>query len=223
MLTELSTTDYAPDGSPVPLYHRLPPRTSDAVLIHRLLPSRSSVLDLGCGTGRLAEPLTELGHPVTGVDNEPRMLAALRHATGVLNDLTRVDLDTEFGAVLLMSHLVNAADPRFATAALRSARRHLDDGIVLVERYPPGWVHGPEELVRDSDGIRYILRRHEYDTDGVRAATIAYEFDGVRAQQQFTARDLDDRALGSLASAAHLRVDSPLDPDGRLVLLRPAG
>lgn len=220
MLTDLSAADYAPDGSPVPLYRRLPPRTSDAVLIHRLLRPGSSVLDLGCGTGRLAEPLAALGHPVTGVDNEPRMLESLTRATGVLADLTSVDLRTEFSAVLLMSHLINSADHAFVTAALRTARRHLDGGMMLIERYPPGWVYGPDELVRHSDGIRFELRRHELSNDGVRAATLAYEFDGVRAEQRFDARDVDDQRLRALAAEAHLRVDSPLDPDGRLVLLR---
>jgi 2-polyprenyl-3-methyl-5-hydroxy-6-metoxy-1,4-benzoquinol methylase len=73
----------APDGSPVRLYRRLAPRTEDAALIHGILPAGASVLDLGCGTGRLAEPLAELGHPVTGVDNEPEMLAELAAAAGM--------------------------------------------------------------------------------------------------------------------------------------------
>jgi Methyltransferase domain len=50
------------------------------------------VLDLGCGTGRLAEPLARLGHPVTGVDNSPQMLAALRHAAGVCAEITTLQL-----------------------------------------------------------------------------------------------------------------------------------
>jgi len=72
----------APDGSPVQLYLSLSARTEDAAVIHALLPTGGTVLDLGCGTGRLAEPLAELGHRVTGVDNEPAMLGALRRATG---------------------------------------------------------------------------------------------------------------------------------------------
>ena len=56
----------APDGSPVDLYSRLSEGAGDAALIHSLLPPGDDVLDLGCGTGGLSEPLVRLGHPVTG-------------------------------------------------------------------------------------------------------------------------------------------------------------
>lgn len=221
MTFDLDTGDYAPDGSPVPLYLRLPPRTDDAALIHDLLPAGGSVLDLGCGAGRLSEPLAGLGHPVTGVDDEPRMLAALRLTTGVHADLTTVDLGRTFDAVLLMSHLVNSADERLVTAALDTARRHLDGGFALVERHPPGWTYEGGDGTREMDGIRLTLHRHDL-TDGVLTASMEYEFDGVRALQRFSARDVDDVRMAALAGAAGLRVDTALDPDRRLVLLRDA-
>src|SRR5690606_40459118 len=59
----------------------------------------------------------------TAVDNEPAMLAALRRATGVLADVTRLDLGRRFGAVLLMSHFVDAADAGFVDTVLRVVRR----------------------------------------------------------------------------------------------------
>src|SRR5437763_13342425 len=34
-----------------------------------------SVLELGCGTGRVLIPVGRLGKEITGVDNSPRMLA----------------------------------------------------------------------------------------------------------------------------------------------------
>src|SRR5690606_11921943 len=129
----------APDGSPVELYLRLPPRTAEAALIHRALPAGATVLDLGCGTGRLAEPLAGLGHRVTAVGTEPAVLAALRGATGALADVTRLDLGRRFGAVLLMSHFVDAADAGFVDTVLRVVRCHLaGDGVAVVERHPPG-------------------------------------------------------------------------------------
>jgi SAM-dependent methyltransferase len=212
----------APDGSPVELYARLPERTTDAELIHRLLPSGGDVLDLGCGTGRLAEPLARLGHPVTAVDNEPRMLAALREATGVQADLTTLDLGARFAAVLLMSHFVDAADAGFVSTVLGVVRRHLrDDGFAVVERHPPGWATSVQTVTKESDGIGYALTVLDR-ADDVLTATVRYEFDGHAAEQRFTVRDLDDARLNDLATAAGLRFDTVLDEKATLVLLRPA-
>jgi SAM-dependent methyltransferase len=215
----------APDGSPVELYRRLPDRSDDAALIHRLLPPGGSALDLGCGTGRLAEPLARLGHPVTGVDNEPEMLTPLRSASPVCADITELDLDTRFDAVLLMSHLVNAADDAFVAAALRTVRRHVrDGGGVIVERYPPGWVLTCTEATRERDGVRFTLTGIERNDDGVMTATMRYAFDGLSAEQPFSAREVDDQRLARLAGAAGLDLDSslsPLNTAGTLMLLRP--
>jgi SAM-dependent methyltransferase len=212
----------APDGSPVELYRRLPERTEEAALLHRILPPGAAVLDLGCGTGRLAEPLARLGHPVTGVDNEPEMTAALRLATGVTADITTLELGPRFDAVLLMSHFIDTADAELVDAVMRTVRRHLrDDGVAVAERHPPGWVYTCTESVRDADGVRFTLTDLERDAD-VLTATIRYEFDGLRAEQRFSVRDLDDQRLASLAAEAGLRFDSSLNPGQTLVLLRPA-
>jgi SAM-dependent methyltransferase len=209
----------APDGSPVELYRRLPPRTDDAELIHRHLPTGATVLDLGCGTGRLAEPLAALGHPVTGVDNEPRMLAELRLATGVHAEITKLDLGERFDAVLLMSHFVDSADATFVDAVLRTARRHTGDAVI-VERHPPGWAYSCTESVSEAGGVRYAL------CDLVRAgdvltATIRYEFDEERVEQRFSVRDANDARLADLARGAGLRLESALNPTRTLVMLRP--
>ncbi|MBO0840812.1 MAG: methyltransferase domain-containing protein [Sciscionella sp.] len=212
----------APDGSPVGLYLRLPERVEDAALIDGLLPCGASVLDLGCGTGRLAEPLARLGHEVTGVDNEPEMLASLRSVRGVAADIGSLDLGERFDAVLLMSHFVNAADTGLATAALDAVRRHLvGDGFAVVERYPVGWAHTCVEHTTNIGGVRctlHDLRRR----DGVLTAIMRYEFDGVVAEQRFSARDVDDARLAELAEAADLRVDRALTDVKTLVVLRPA-
>ena len=47
-------TDVAPDGSPVAFYRRLP-ATGEPELIHGVIAPGASPLDLGCGTGRIAD------------------------------------------------------------------------------------------------------------------------------------------------------------------------
>jgi SAM-dependent methyltransferase len=210
------------DGSPVGLYARLAERSVDAELIHGLLPPGGDVLDLGCGTGRLAEPLARLGHPVTGIDNQPAMLAALRAATGVLGDVTTLDLGRRYAGVLAMSHFVDVADPGFVAAVLGTVARHLrPGGIAVVERHPPGWAATAEPRVSERDGVRITLC-DLVRTGGVLTATVRYEFDGTAAEQRFSVSDVDDARLTELAGAAGLAVDRVLTEDRTLVLLRPA-
>jgi 2-polyprenyl-3-methyl-5-hydroxy-6-metoxy-1,4-benzoquinol methylase len=66
------------DGCPVEIYAALPPG-GEAGVIHAAIPPAARVLELGCGTGRIAEPLAALGHRVTGVDSSAAMPAHLRH------------------------------------------------------------------------------------------------------------------------------------------------
>jgi SAM-dependent methyltransferase len=211
----------APDGSPVELYRHLPERTEEAELIHGLLPEAGTVLDLGCGTGRLSEPLARLGHQVIGIDNEPAMLASLRLTTGICADAADLDLGEQFDAVLLMSHFVNAAESRFVDAVLATVRRHVaDTGFAVVERYAPGWVQTCTEDTRTRDGVRYVLRDLVRDA-GTLTATIRYEFNGIRAEQRFSTREVDDARLAELAGLAGMSVGSVLNEARTLVLLRP--
>lgn len=211
----------APDGSPVELYRRLPPRTEEASLIHRLLPTGGSVIDLGCGTGRLAEPLAALGHAVTGVDNEPEMLAELGLAVGVRADIEGLDLGRRFDAGLLMSHFVDTADRPFVDAVLGTLRRHVHSGgFAVVERHPPGWVFTCQESTWEADGVRYTLCDLVRSND-VLTATVRYEYGGQVAEQRFSVRDTGDDRLAELAGAAGFRADGVLNPAGTLILLRP--
>lgn len=50
---------------------------TQARLLAGQFPSGARVMDFGCGDGRVAVPLREMGFDVTGVDASPRMLAAL--------------------------------------------------------------------------------------------------------------------------------------------------
>ncbi len=50
----------------------------EADLVDALLADPGDVVDLGCGTGRVAWRLAEMGHRVVGVDLDARMLSAAR-------------------------------------------------------------------------------------------------------------------------------------------------
>jgi trans-aconitate methyltransferase len=83
--------------------HAFVPERGDE-LISLLKPARGeSVLDLGCGTGRLTSRIAEAGSRVVGLDNSPEMLEEARKnypaLTFVLADACNFVLDEPFDAV----------------------------------------------------------------------------------------------------------------------------
>jgi len=205
--------DITPDGSPVTFYARLP-AAGEPELIHGAIGAGASVLDLGCGPGRLAGPLAALGHAVVGVDDGPAMIAALPPGVeGLVADARTVRLGRRFGAVLLTSHLVN--DPEDGPAFAATAAAHLaPDGLLVGETYPPGWDPtagvGRERRLGDA---RIELTRATVRGDLIEAE-VRYGVDGREWQQAFTARLLDEPALRELLAAEGLDFVRWLDHPG---------
>ncbi len=83
--SKLAAEWWNPNGKFRPLHQIGPPRLSfirDAAEVHFKLDSKAvrsltglSVLDVGCGGGLIAEPLTRLGAKVTGIDPSERNIA----------------------------------------------------------------------------------------------------------------------------------------------------
>jgi 2-polyprenyl-3-methyl-5-hydroxy-6-metoxy-1,4-benzoquinol methylase len=104
-------------------YLRLPAR-GEPEIVHAAVPADASVVEFGCGTGRISTPLAHLGHRVVGVDESPETLAECCDIETVGSSIEELDLDERFDVVLLASHLINAPVPQ-RTRLLESARRHL--------------------------------------------------------------------------------------------------
>jgi SAM-dependent methyltransferase len=206
----------APDGSPVDFYRRLPP-TGEPELVHGMVPRGATILDLGCGPGRIAVPLAALGHRVTGVDDGACMIEALPSTVeGVVADGRTVRLGRRFDAVLLASHLVNA--PGDGPAFLATAAAHLArSGIVIGETYPPGW--DPQANVGRVGrlGDAEIVLMAAALTGDRLDATVRYGVDGRTWTQSYSARVLDEAALRAMLEAAGLRFDRWLEREGWFV------
>ena len=197
------------DGCAVDLYALLQPR-GEAELIHGAVAAGATVLELGCGTGRITRGLLALGHPVTGVDFSGDMLSHMPPgARTVLHDIETLRLDEGFDAVTLTSNMVSGPAAQ-ALAFLRTARAHLNaGGVVVIERLNPRWADPaalePLAAPRHRDGITGSL--HDIAVDGERVTmTIRYEHDDGRVwTQHSTMHARSDEDLVALLLDAGLR------------------
>lgn len=91
-----------------------------------------TILDMGCGTGRLAVALAERGHRVTGADPAEGMLKVARSRRGtervrwVQSTAADLALDTRFDLIIMTGHVFQVfLEDDEVRATLRTLRRHL--------------------------------------------------------------------------------------------------
>ena len=128
------------------------------------------VLDLGCGTGRVAIHLARRGHPVTALDNDQRLVDALRaRAQGLdieplVADARDFGLGRTFGLVAAPMQLVQLMDEEDRSRMLASISAHLASGglaaLAVMDRTPDEWRAGdghapPPPDVRERDAWIY--------------------------------------------------------------------
>lgn len=111
----------------------------EATFCAALLPPAARVLDAGCGTGRIAIRLAELGHHCTGVDIDSSMLAVARREAPaqewLLGDLARLDaldLTPGFDLALAAGNVVPLLAPGTEPAVIRHLAAALRPGGLLV-------------------------------------------------------------------------------------------
>jgi SAM-dependent methyltransferase len=120
-----------------------------------------SILEIACGTGRIAVRLAKDGVRVVGLDYSPPMLDVAREKSrGMTNmewieeDMRSFELGESFGLIIIPGHafqnLVEADDQ---VACLRCIERHLDvDGTLVVhlDHQSLSWLG---DLVREKGGV----------------------------------------------------------------------
>ncbi len=149
--------EITPDGCAVDFYALLP-AMGEAPVVHAAVPPGASILELGCGTGRILRPLAELGHPVLGVDESAAMLARAAGLPTVCSPIETLRLDRAFGAVLLASTMINT-DPVQRRAFLATCRGHVGPGgVVVVQQTAPRWFREGDPSEREVEGIRRVVR-----------------------------------------------------------------
>jgi SAM-dependent methyltransferase len=146
--------------------------TADLPLWRELAEDASGpVLDLGCGTGRVALDLAERGHEVTGVDSEPalvRALAARARERGLrvwaeVGDVRALALGFRYSlAIAPMQVAQLLGGPPGRAAMLASVRLHLRSrgalAVAIADPFggiPAGEAAPPLPDVREEDGWLY--------------------------------------------------------------------
>jgi SAM-dependent methyltransferase len=131
------------------------------------------VLELGCGTGRIALAIAQAGYRVVGLDISERMLerafakrdllplAARERIRLVEGDMTRYSLGQKFRSVLIpfrpFQHLLETGEQM---ACLDCAKKHLAPGGTLIVDFfqtDPVRMHDPKFL-KESLLMQYDLR-----------------------------------------------------------------
>lgn len=195
----------APDGSPVELYARLP-EMGEGERIAEAVPAGGSVLELGCGTGRITRQLVRLGFQVTAVDESAEMLAHVEGAETVCARIEGLYLGRRFAAVVLASNLINA-EPETRRAFLATCCRHSD--VVVVEGLPLAW-----QAKEGKSQLGTVSSRLEIDrvSGSVVHGTVEYVSGSRRWRHPFAMHVFADEAeLDAALAEAGLRVDRRLD------------
>jgi ubiquinone/menaquinone biosynthesis C-methylase UbiE len=133
-----------------------------------------SVLEIACGTGRVAIPLAEDGVRVVGLDFSPPMLDVAREKSREMTnmewveaDMRSFDLGEAFGLIIIPGHAFqNLVEAEDQVACLRSIERHLDkDGslVVHLDHQNMEWLGG---LVSEKGGVFEDAERFAHPLTG---------------------------------------------------------
>jgi SAM-dependent methyltransferase len=122
----------------------------------------ASVLDAGCGTGRVAVELARRGIDVVGVDIDRSMLETARaHGPGVEwqeHDLTTLDLGRVFDLVLLAGNVPLFTAPGSQRALVGGCARHIGPDGELVAGFQLGRGYDLETYDADCRAAGLALR-----------------------------------------------------------------
>jgi len=192
----------APDGCSVEFYRQLP-YLGELIDIEAELKNHSSVIELGCGTGRLCARLQELGIRATGVDESPAMLALLPPGVeGIQGSIETLDLGRRWPAVLLPSHLINHPDESVRRRFVEAAKRHIETmGSFFVKRHSTVWLSTVQDgRIGALNGVEYHAEQVSREGD-LLTMTLRYVAFGQSWTQSFTTLALEKSQIQALLSS----------------------
>lgn len=168
----------------------------EAALIAGRLAPAARVLDAGCGTGRVAARLAELGFDVVGVDVDPAMVAVAqeRHPelAWAVADLAELDLGSRFDAVVMAGNVVPFVTAPLVDLLTRLAE-HLHPGGLLI----CGYGLAPEHLPAGARTVPLAAYDEAADAAGLRLVERLAGWDGAPYDEGGYAVTFHQRAGGA--------------------------
>lgn len=162
------------------------------------------ILELGCGTGRIAIPLARDGHRVVGIDRSPAQLARARQKSVaadvkvelVASDIRTFALPEPFRLILIAFNTFLLLSPEERRACLARVREHLArDGVFVLDIFQPN----PEVIAATQGAVVHSWTRadpetgrtvvksqcSEADVDGVETTHLYDEIDQSGAVRRY--------------------------------------
>jgi SAM-dependent methyltransferase len=134
--------------------------------------SPGSVLDAGCGTGRVGRELFRRGVDVVGVDLDAEMLETARarcpSVSWIEGDISVIQLGRTFDIVLMAGNVINFVKPESRRRALETLAGHLRPAGHLITGYsvvPDGCSPALFAAWAEASGLELVERWSTWDQD----------------------------------------------------------
>ena len=141
----------------------------EADFVRRFGPA--SVLDAGCGTGRVAIELAARGIDVVGVDLDPGMIGHARlkapELAWIEADLATVDVGRRFDVVVMAGNVMIFVAPLTEATVIANMARHVERGGCLIAGFQLGRSFGIEayEAAAADAGLEHVERLSTWEGD----------------------------------------------------------
>ena len=129
----------------------------EARLVDALAPRGASILDAGCGPGRVGAELAARGHQVVGVDVDPVLIEAAQvdhpGPTWLVQDLAEMDLHhiaAPFDAVVAAGNVMTFLAPSTRGTVLERIREHLAPDGRFITGFGAGRGYSFDEFAGDA-------------------------------------------------------------------------
>jgi SAM-dependent methyltransferase len=134
--------------------------------------SPASVLDAGCGTGRVGRELQRRGVEVVGVDLDSEMLETARDrcpsASWIEGDISAIRLGRTFDIVLMAGNVINFVIPELRRQALENLTLHVRPSGLLINGHsirPDGCPPALFAEWAEAAGLERLERWSTWDQD----------------------------------------------------------